>query len=306
VVTLNAPFEGPPATPLPAPYRVSPGDGLTLEFSRVFAPVEDYRLGVNDQLSIHVQKRDDLQLDTTIAPDGTIAFHFVPRFKAAGKTLDEVQKVLQDGLVAAGIAKAEVDVFLLAGDTLTQEFIDMLLRSPTGSTRELTVNRNGMISLPGTGQVEVAGATLEELESDLNAMLQERMPSLQVIVNTSFNAEAMYTVVGEVVRPGTFTMAGDVSLIEAVANAGWETEYGELSRVLLMSRGDDDVIEANLYDVDDALAHGNPLPMVRVRPRDVVVILRTGVGNTNRAIDQYIRRNLPINVGVSYRLNTGN
>ncbi|MBC8329978.1 MAG: polysaccharide biosynthesis/export family protein [Planctomycetes bacterium] len=306
VVTLNSPFEGPPATPLPAPYRISPGDGLTLEFSRVFVPVEDYHLGVNDRLSIHVQKREDLQLDTTIAPDGTVAFHFVARFKAVGKTIDEVQKILQDGLVAAGIAKATVDVFLVEGDTLTQEFIDMLLRSPTGSTRALSVNRGGMISLPGTGQVKVAGFTLEELETELNRMLQERMPSLQVIVNSSFNADAMYTVVGEVMRPGTFTMAGDVSLIEALASAGWETEYGELSRVLLMSRGEDDVIDANLYDVDDALAHGNPLPMVRVRPRDVVVILRTGVGNTNRAIEQYIRRNLPINLGASYRLNTPN
>ncbi len=306
MVTLNSPYEGPPATPLPAPYRVSPGDRLSLEFSRVFVPVEDYRLGVSDRLSIHVQDRDDLQLDTKIAPDGTIAFHFVPRFRAAGKTIDEVKQVIQEGLVGAGMDKAAVDVFLLEGDTLTETFINMLLQSPTGSTRELSVTRAGSVSLPGTGPVAVAGLTLAEVEDHLNGLLQERMPSLQVIVNSSFNASAMYTVVGEVIRPGTFTMEGDVSLIEAIANAGWETEYGELSRVLLMSRADDDVIEANLYDVDEALAHGNPLPMVRVRPRDVVVILRTGVGNTNRAVEQYIRRNLPINLGASYRLNTGN
>lgn len=306
VVTLNSPYEGPPATPLPAPYRISPGDRLSLEFSRVPVPIADYRLGVNDSLSIHVQNRPDLQLDTTVAPDGTIAFHYVPRFRAAGKTIDEVRRVIQDGLVKAGLDKAVVDVFLVQGDALTNEFIDMLLKSPTGSTRELTVGRSGKVSLPGIGPVALAGMTVEEAENEVNRLLQQRMPSLRVIVNSTFKAESVFTVVGEVMRPGTFTMAGDISLIEALATAGWETEYGELSRVLLMSRGEDGVIEANLYDVDEALAHGNPLPMVRVRPRDVVVVLRTGVGNTNRAIEQYIRRNLPINLGANYRLNSQN
>lgn len=304
VVTLNSPFEEPPPTPLPAPYRVSTGDQLTLEFSRVFVPVEDYLLGVNDRLSIYVEGRGDLQLDTTVAPDGTVAFHLVPRFRAAGRTIDEVQQVIGEGLASAGIL-APVSVILVEGDTMTQEFIDMLLRSPSGSTRELTVNSGGKISLPGLGQVQVAGKTLDELEGDLNSMLQERMPSLQVIANSTFNAQSVFTVVGEVMRPGSFTMAGDVSLVEALGQAGWETEYGDLSRVLLMSRAEDDVVDANLYDLDEALSHGNPLPSIRVRPRDVVMVVRTGVGNTNRAIEQYIRRNLPINVGASYRLNSG-
>jgi protein involved in polysaccharide export with SLBB domain len=306
VVTLNEPYEAPPATPLPAPYRVSPGDRLSLEFSRVFNPVSDYRLGINDRLSVHVQKRDDLQLDTKVAPDGTIAFHFVPRFKAAGLTIDEVRQVIQDGLSSSGMDKATVDVFLIEGDTLTEAFIQMLLQSPTGSMRELVVNRSGAVSIPGVGPVTVSGQTVEEVEASLNRTLQEMMPSLQVIVNTVFNASATFTVVGEVLKPGTFTMTGDISLVEAVATAGWETEYGDLSRVLLMSRAEDEVIEASLYDVDEALAHGDPLPLVRVRPRDVIVILRTGVGNSNRAIEQYIRRNLPINIGASYRLNNPN
>ncbi len=305
VLALDEPFEAPPPTPAPAPYRISPGDKLEIEFARMFHPIDEYKLGIGDTLSIQVQRHEELSLTTSVAPDGTIAYYHLGRIQAAGKSLDEVREEITTGLADA-YPDPVVDVFLVEGDNQTSQFIEMLLKNPNGATRQVTVDPAGRVSLPGIGSVEVKGMTILEAEKTFNDQLQNYLPSMQVIVNSTLDAGSNYSVVGEVNKPGTFTLTGNVSLVEALAAAGWETEYGDLDRVLLMSVGPDNVAYAEIYDVGDALSHGNPLPMVRIRPKDTVLVLSTAIGNTNRAIDLYIKRNLPINVGASYRLNNPN
>lgn len=301
---LEEAWEAPAPPPPPAPYHIQAGDRLLVEYCRAFPPMDSYVLGVGDELQIQVHQHDELALTTSVAPDGTIAFHRVGTVPAAGRTVDQLRDALEEAL-AAYFPAPEVSVFLLASDVRTERFVEMLLRHPNGATREVRVAADGRVSLPGVGPVEVGGASLLEAEARINDALQERLPSLQVVLNSLSSVQNIYSIMGEIESPGVYPMPGETTLVEALAQAGGETEYADLERVVVMSRGSDGAVEARLYDVADALAHGNPLPDVVLRPRDTILVLSTGIGNVNDAIELFIRRNLPVQVGtgVVYRLN---
>ena len=300
--SLDEPYEAPLATPTPGPYRIGKGDKLNIEYTRRFVPVEEYRLMPGDQVDVQIRNRPDVSRQVTVAPDGTITVPMLGRLTVSGLTITELQDIVVEGF-SPTVPDPEVSVFLMRGNVLTESFVEMLLLSPTGSVRELSVSEGGRISLPGVGSVQVSGLTLDEAEQQINSRLQNANPDLRVLVNSVKNTRNNFTVVGEVMKPGVFPMDGDVTLVEALATAGWATEYADLEQVVVMSRPDaENIVHASIYDLEEGLTHGNPLSMVRVQQQDTVLVPRTGVGNMNRFIEQYFLKNYPVRFGVNYRL----
>jgi polysaccharide export outer membrane protein len=83
------------------------------------------------------------------------------------------------------------------------------------------VDADGTFSFPLVGRVKAGGLTLRELEAELKRLLKEgffKDPQLAVSVE-SYKSQKVH-IVGEVRNPGTYSLAGDMSLIEAIARAG--------------------------------------------------------------------------------------
>ena len=83
------------------------------------------------------------------------------------------------------------------------------------------VDSDGTFTFPLIGRVKAGGLTLRELEAELKRMLKDgffKDPQLSVGVET-YKSQKIH-IVGEVRNPGTYPLAGDLSLIEAVARAG--------------------------------------------------------------------------------------
>jgi len=83
------------------------------------------------------------------------------------------------------------------------------------------VDADGTFTFPLVGRVKAGGLTLRELEAELKRMLKDgffKDPQLAVGVET-YKSQKVH-IVGEVRNPGTYPLAGDMSLIEAIARAG--------------------------------------------------------------------------------------
>jgi polysaccharide export outer membrane protein len=63
------------------------------------------RVAPSDVLQIRVLNQPDLDTQVRVAPDGTISFPYVGRFRAAGLTEDAVAARINAGLARAGIIK---------------------------------------------------------------------------------------------------------------------------------------------------------------------------------------------------------
>lgn len=302
-VRVDEAYTPPPPRAIELRTNFAPGDALQVEYSRNFPAMASYPLGAGDQIEIEVLSHPELTLDTTVAPDGTISFHQVGTISAAGRTVEELRVQLTAALTPV-VPNPMVSVFLKQSDMRVARFLELLLSHPSGALREVRVGPEGSVSLPGIGRVQIAGLDAEQTQELFNTRLHEELPTLSVYVSMKSQSGDVFTVWGEVAKPGRYTMDGEYSLVEALAAAGGATPVGDLEKVVVMNFpvGKEPAI-ATLYNVSDAFAHGQSMSGVRIRPRDTVFVLRTGIGDVNSAIDLYIRRNLPFNIGVTYRLN---
>ncbi len=92
-------------------------------------------------------------------------------------------------------------------------------------TRVVPVRPDGKISLPLVGEVEAAGRTPVELQTQLATSLGSyiRDASVAVLVR-EVNGPRFY-VLGEVLHPGGFPLRGPVSVVQAIAVAGGRGEF---------------------------------------------------------------------------------
>ena len=63
------------------------------------------RVAASDVIQIHVLNQPDLDTQVRVAPDGTISFPYIGRFRAAGLTEDVIAARIRKALVSAGIVK---------------------------------------------------------------------------------------------------------------------------------------------------------------------------------------------------------
>ncbi len=98
------------------------------------------------------------------------------------------------------------------------------------------VNANGDIQFPVLGKLHVEGKTTQELTQELTAEISKNVddPVVRVqLVNFRIN------VLGEVKNPGAISVDRErYSILDALADAGDMTEYGERGNVLLIREVD--------------------------------------------------------------------
>jgi polysaccharide export outer membrane protein len=136
--------------------------------------------------------------------------------------------------------------------------------------REVVVDGQGMISYPLAGSVEAAGLTTTELARVLEMRMREnRVREPRVNVNFVEPVSQALTVDGEVTNPGLYPVYRDMTLIQAVALAGSDTEFARSSAVLIFREvGGQQYV--GLYDLR-AIRFGNYADP-KVYPNDRIVV----------------------------------
>lgn len=124
----------------------------------------------------------------------------------------------------------------------------------------------GEVTLPLIGQVRVAGLTTSDAERLVESTYVERgfYRNINVIVVAE---DKVYFVQGEVSRQGKFAMSGDVTLLQAITEAGGYTPFANRRNVKVI-RGDQ-VIFYNARDIENGKENDPP-----VLADDIIVVQR--------------------------------
>lgn len=114
------------------------------------------------------------------------------------------------------------------------DVLDISVLSAPDLTRTVQVGNGGTISLPLLREVPALGRTQGELEQDIAVRLGKTyMQNPQVMVSIKEYNSQRITVDGAVQKPGIFPKQGDVSLLQAVAQAQGLTNYADPTGVLV-------------------------------------------------------------------------
>ena len=128
------------------------------------------------------------------------------------------------------------------GDSLTIDLWGGISQSFTK-----TVDREGKISLPESGAVQIAGLTLERAQGVITETLKQQYRDVQVAVAIAHLRSIRIYVVGDVQRPGAYDISSLSTSLNALYAAGGPTAIGSL-RVLRHYRAKQLVGEIDLYD----------------------------------------------------------
>jgi len=161
----------------------------------------------------------------------------------------------------------------------------------------LPIRPDGLISLPLANEVEASGKTPEELRLLLQACYDRELldPEIAVIVH-SFSAYKIH-VGGQVQRPGVFELAHERRLLQAIFEAGGATPEADLGNVVVLRQRGPASVAVIPIDLSSYLTGEDLRQNIELWPGDAVFVPRSAIADINLWVEQYIRNNLPFDVG---------
>lgn len=137
-------------------------------------------------------------------------------------------------------------------------------------TLDLVVRPDGKISMPLIQDVTAAGQTSVELAAQIQQKLVAfiKEPQVSVIV-LQINAPKFY-VIGSVVRPGTYPLRGETSVLQALSLAGGFTQFASVKSIKLIRNtgGKQEVRKINYNNMIEMGGEGNYL----LKSGDTIVV----------------------------------
>ena len=130
-----------------------------------------------------------------------------------------------------------------AGDTL-----NITIWGSLTAKHELTVDRNGEISIPKVGVVNVAGLSYDQARDVINKAVSRYFKNFELNVSLGKIRTIQVFVVGEVENPGSIPVSSLSTLINALSAAGGPSRNGSLRAIRLL-RGGKLINEIDLYDM---------------------------------------------------------
>ena len=104
--------------------------------------------------------------------------------------------------------------------------------------QQYLVDNEGKINFPVLGELKVGGLTKKQAEAMIVDKLKPYLKEIPIVTVRMINYKI--SVIGEVARPGTFTISNEkVNLLEALAMAGDMTVWGLRDNVKLIREGAD-------------------------------------------------------------------
>ena len=131
------------------------------------------------------------------------------------------------------------------------------------------VDNDGYIDFPVIGRIEVGGMTRWELSESIKGILLDKGYLNDAVVTVEF-MNFKVSVLGEVARPGTYSIEGDkVTVLQALSLAGDLTIYGKRENVTVIRELDGKRV---FYNVDLCSVDVFKSPAYNLQQNDIVYV----------------------------------
>lgn len=148
-------------------------------------------------------------------------------------------------------------------------------------TMTVPIDTSGKISYPLLGDIQAGGLSIFQLRDKIRDGLSEYIKDPQVSVNIkSVQSQKVY-VLGEVMRPGVFTINTSMNVFEAISSAGGFTKDAKDNSVLVI-RGNRDNPQLIKLDLENALKKGSIAYNIQLQGNDIVFVPATFIADASR------------------------
>lgn len=169
------------------------------------------------------------------SPEDVLLFQDIDQLVNYGEVQHNNPTIQEDDMLIITVSAADMEAvrpYNLMIETRPMYTSSTINLSSNSQQETYLVDSDGTINFPILGKLEVAGKTRSELIDELTERISRDV--INPIVNIRI-VNYKVTVLGEVNRPGTYTIDGErVTLPEALGMAGDMTIYGKRKDVIIL------------------------------------------------------------------------
>jgi protein involved in polysaccharide export with SLBB domain len=159
------------------------------------------------------------------------------------------------------------DYIMGAGDQLQIQLFGL-----SNQNLALTVGRDGRVSFPQLGPIQVAGLPFSQIKSQIEERVARQVPGERANVSVEETRSINVFVLGSAKYPGSYTVTGLATVTTALFAAGGVQTIGSLRNIQVKRHGE---LVRN-FDLYDLLMRGDSSNDVRLSSNDVVFIPPVG------------------------------
>ncbi|MBB1275926.1 SLBB domain-containing protein [Pseudoalteromonas sp. SR43-3] len=148
---------------------------------------------------------------------------------------------------------------------------------------DVTVDREGRISIPDLSPVEVAGLTFSEVKELIKVKVEQEVIGIKAFISLGQLRSMRILVLGEAYKPGSYSVSSLTTVTHALFVSGGVSEIASL-RNIQVKRAGKTVANFDLYDL---LIKGDSSNDIVLKPGDVVFVPPVGAQVT---VDGLVKR----------------
>jgi polysaccharide export outer membrane protein len=139
-------------------------------------------------------------------------------------------------------------------------------------SRTLPVRPDGKITLPLLGDVQAAGKTPTKLQQELHDSLAVFVAVPEVAVIVQEVKSLKFNIVGQVAKPGSYSLSESMTVLDAIAQAGGLGIYAKGNGIyVLRLRADGSSVQLP-FRYGQVVKGKNLSQNVKLQPRDTIVV----------------------------------
>jgi polysaccharide export outer membrane protein len=152
-----------------------------------------------------------------------------------------------------------------------QDVLSIVFWRDKDMSADVTVRPDGKISLPLLNDVEAAGFTPDQLRTRLIEAASKYVeePNATVLVKEIHSRNVFIT--GNVAKPSTYPLNGDMTILQLIALAGGVLEYADADKIVLI-RTENGRAQYHKFNYKDVVKQKSVQQNILLKPGDTVVV----------------------------------
>jgi polysaccharide export outer membrane protein len=172
------------------------------------------------------------------------------------------------GTLPPRVAQVRPDTYIIGSD----DMLSINVWKEPEMSKAVPVRPDGMISLPLLGEIKARGLTPVQLEDQISDLLRKIMSDPQVTVIVTQVNSLSYNIVGQVARPGYFSLTRPMTVLDAIALCGGFRDFAKQKKIYVLRKGPDGNEHRLKFNYKEVIKGKNMAQNIELRPHDTLVV----------------------------------
>lgn len=242
---------------------------------------KEYAIAANDILEITVYDESDLSTTVRVAQDGTISYPLLGNIKVAGLTVRALEGDITKLLAEDYLVNPQVKVFVkqyakisILGEVRNPGSYEMREKLTLTEAIALAQGFNTTANAADIKIVRTLEGKKETLDVDFAKILTKALDDVELKANDVIIVEpyGSFSIIGQVARPGVYSLKKDLTIVEAIGLAGGFTPIAAQNGTKIFREEENNRKITIAVPVADIMASPDKRRNVLIKDKDTIVV----------------------------------